>query len=289
MDATSDLAARFAALRPELHRYCARLMGSIVDGEDIVQETLTRAHQALLMSDDPPPLRPFLFRIAHNAAIDALRRHERRFTDAMAEVPDPDDPAAHVDPAVVHLALAVFHRLPLAQRSVVILKDVLGCTLEEIAESTGMTVLAIKAALVRGRRALREHAGDPVPAPPADRDERARLHAYAAKFNARDWEGLRALIGDDTRLDLVARAGRRGAAVGEYYTRYAANPSFRVVTGLLDGRPALAMYEPADAATPTSFIVITWADDARIGVIRDFRYATYAAELAASSFVADDV
>jgi RNA polymerase sigma-70 factor (ECF subfamily) len=283
----SDLAARFAELRPELHRYCARLMGSIVDGEDIVQETLTRAHEALLMSDDPPPLRPFLFRIAHNAAIDALRRHERRFTDVMADVPDPDDPTGHIDPAVVHMALAVFHRLPIAQRSVVILKDVLGCSLDEIAESTGMTLPAVTAALVRGRRTLREHADEPVPAPPADHEARARLRAYAAKFNARDWEGLRALVSDDTRLDLVARAERRGAAVREYYARYAAIPSFRVVPGLLDGRPALALYEPADAPTPRSFIAITWADGMSVGVIRDFRYATYCAEMAASSFVAD--
>jgi RNA polymerase sigma-70 factor, ECF subfamily len=284
----SDLAARFAELRPELHRYCARLMGSIVDGEDIVQETLTRAHEALLMSDEPPPLRPFLFRIAHNAAIDALRRHERRFTDVMADVPDPDDPTAHVDPAVVHMALAVFNRLPIAQRSVVILKDVLGCSLDEIAESTGMTLSAVKAALVRGRRALREHADEPVPPPPADRDERARLRAYAAKFNARDWDGLRSLVSDDTRLDLVARAERRGAAVREYYTRYAAIPSFRIVTGLLDGQPALALYEPADATKPRSFIAITFAGE-NVDVIRDFRYATYAAEMAATSFVADDV
>lgn len=283
----TDLAARFAELRPELHRYCARLMGSIVDGEDIVQETLTRAHEALRMSDDPPPLRPFLFRVAHNAAVDALRRHERRFTDVVADVPDPDDSSGRVDPAIVHMALAVFHRLTVTQRSVVILKDVLGCTLEEIAESTGLTVLAVKAAQVRGRRALREQAGEPVPAPSVDREARARLREYAAKLNARDWEGLRALVTDDTRLDLVARAERRGRAVGEYYSRYQALPSFRVVPGLLDGRPALALHEPADSATPHSFIAIEWAGE-QLGVIRDYRYVPYVAEMAETSFVPDE-
>ena len=271
-------------LRPELHRYCARLMGSIVDGEDIVQETLARAQGA------PEMTRPLLFRIAHNAAIDALRRHERRFTEPVAEVPeaaDAPDRADRIDPGIVHLALAVFQRLPVAQRSAVILKDVLGCTLEEIAESTGATVLAVKAALVRGRRTLREHADDPTPAPVLDPAERIRLHDYAARFNARDWDGLRALLTDESRLDLVAKAQRRGKAVGEYYERYAALPELRAVAGTLDGRPAIAVYAPPDSPVPGSFVLITWAGD-RIDLIRDFRYVPYiAAEFATTSFVPD--
>ena len=255
-------------------------MGSIVDGEDLVQEALTRALGAGDMS------RPLLFRIAHNAGIDALRRHERRFADKAADVPDAAADEDRVDPAVVHVALAAFQRLPVAQRSAVILKDVLGCTLDEIAESTGLTLLAVKAALVRGRATLRAHADDRVAPAMTDPDERARLHDYAARFNARDWDGLRALLGEETRLDLVSRAERRGKAVGEYFSRYAALPDLRVVPGKLDGRPALAVYAPAGAPMPGSFVLLTWEGD-RIAVIRDFRYAAYAMELAASSFVAD--
>lgn len=268
------------ALRPDLHRYCARLMGSIVDGEDIVQEALTRALGAGDMT------RPLLFRIAHNAAIDALRRHERRFAASVDDVPDEAAEDERVDPAVVHVALAAFQRLPVAQRSAVILKDVLGCTLDEIAASTGLTLLAVKAALVRGRATLRAHADDRRAPVMVDAEERARLHDYAARFNARDWDGLRALLGDETRLELVARAERRGKAVGEYFSRYAALPELRVVTGTLDGRPALAVYAPPDAPRPGSFVLVTWSGD-RISLIRDFRYAPYAMEMAASSFVAD--
>ena len=267
-----------AALRPALHRYTARLVGSIVDGEDLVQEALTRAHEAQAMT------RPQLFRIAHNAAIDALRRHERRFTEPVAEVPEaPDD--ERVDPGVVHLALAAFQRLPVAQRSAVILKDVLGFTAEEIAESTGATLLAVKAALVRGRRALREHAEAAAPPPALDDAERARLHAYAARFNARDWDGLRALLTDETTLELVARARRRGRAAGEYFGRYAELPAVRAVPGTLDGQPALAVYAPPDAPRPATFVVLTW-DGEHLAAIRDYRYVPYVTELAASSFVA---
>src|SRR5581483_6887263 len=122
--------------------------------------------------------------------------------------------------------------LPVAQRSAVILKDVLGCTLEEIVESTGASLPAVKASLVRGRAALRARAandGDASPrarpsprsAPAGDRPgDRERLHRYAALFNARDWDALRALLAEDSRLDLVSRTERRGRAVGEYFSRY---------------------------------------------------------------------
>lgn len=268
------------ALRPALHRYCARLMGSIVDGEDIVQEALARALATTNMS------RPLLYRIAHNAAIDALRRHERRFAEPVADLPDAAADDEAIDPAVVHVALAAFQRLPVAQRSAVILKDVLGCTLDEIVESTGLTLLAVKSALVRGRATLRAHADDRAPAAPVDATERARLHEYAARFNARDWDGLRALLSDETRLELVARAERRGKAVGEYFARYAGIPELRAVPGLLDGRPALAVYAPPDAPAPGTFVVLAWDGD-HLALIRDFRYADYALESAATSFVAE--
>jgi RNA polymerase sigma-70 factor, ECF subfamily len=268
------------ALRPELHRYAARLMGSIVDGEDIVQEALARALGGTDMS------RPLLFRIAHNAAIDALRRHERRFADSVADLADDAGAGSDeaIDPAIVHVALAAFERLPVAQRSAVILKDVLGCSLDEIVESTGLTLLAVKAALVRGRATLRAHTGDRAPATPVEPAERARLHEYAARFNARDWDGLRAMLSDEARLELVARLERRGKAVGEYFGRYAALPAVRAVPGRLDGRPALAVYSPPDAPRPATLVVLSWDGD-RVVLIRDFRYAAYALECATSSFV----
>ncbi len=72
------------SVRPELHRYCARLTGSVIEGEDIVQETLARAFYKLSLAAEVPALRPWLFRIAHNTAIDFLKSHGHRYTDSYA-------------------------------------------------------------------------------------------------------------------------------------------------------------------------------------------------------------
>jgi RNA polymerase sigma factor (sigma-70 family) len=69
----AELLALVGELRPELHRYCARLMGSVIDGEDVVQDTLARAFVALDGLSGVPPLRAWLFRIAHNRVLDLLR------------------------------------------------------------------------------------------------------------------------------------------------------------------------------------------------------------------------
>ena len=87
---------RFAALvgdlRPELHRYCSRLVGSAIDGEDVVQESLAKAFYALSLSPEVPPLKSWLLRIAHNTAIDFLRRYERRFVEPVADPPEIGSP-----------------------------------------------------------------------------------------------------------------------------------------------------------------------------------------------------
>ncbi len=275
-----------AEIRPELHRYCARLTGSVIEGEDVVQETLAKAYYAISMAPEMPPLRPFLFRIAHNAALDLLRRHDRKQVDLYAEVPEEISVDERPDPEVVRAALATFLHLPIGQRSAVILKDVLGCSLEEIVDSTGSTLPAVKAALHRGRAALRARAElsatNDSKDPHALAEERALLHRYAVLFNARDWEALRRSLAEDCRLDLVSRTERRGAAVGEYFARYAELGDFRVVPGLLDDggarvRPALAVFAPAASERPGSFVLLEWRGG-RVALIRDFRYVPYIAD-----------
>jgi RNA polymerase sigma-70 factor (ECF subfamily) len=271
-DAREEFLALVADVRPELHRYCARLTGSVVEGEDIVQEALAKAFYALSLAPEVPPLRPWLFRIAHNAALDHLKSHGHRLTDLrddLEEVPDAMGSDDARDPGVVRAALARFLALPLAQRCAVILKDVLDHTLEEVAETMGTTVMAVKAALVRGRRSLANGQRDERT---VETPERATLDRYARLFNARDWEGLRALIGDDCRLDLVSKSQRRGKQVGAYLARYEKEAlELRVVR--LEGRLALAVYAPG-AGTPAYFILLT-VEDARVALIRDFRYVPY--------------
>jgi RNA polymerase sigma-70 factor (ECF subfamily) len=276
-DAREQFLALIADVRPELHRYCARLTGSVIEGEDIVQETLAKAFYALSMASDVPPLRPWLFRIAHNAAIDLLRRHDRSALDLHAEIEGVAGFEDRPDPAVVRAALAQFLRLPATQRSAVILKDVLGHSLEETAETMGTTVMAVKAALVRGRRELlaKEENAQGVT---TLAEERTALARYAAAFNARDWEAVRALVSDDCRLDLVSKSQRRGKAVGMYFGRYEKEDVTLSVVRL-EGRLALAA-TVAGGDKPTYFILVG-LDRGQVTSIRDFRYVPYIAAEAA--------
>jgi RNA polymerase sigma-70 factor (ECF subfamily) len=274
--AREQFLALVAEIRPELHRYCSRLVGSVVAGEDIVQETLAKAFYAMSMALEVPALRPWLFRVAHNTAIDFLRRYDRRNVEARADFEETAEDVDVVDPLATRVALSSFLALPVRQRCAVILKDVLGHSLEDTADTMGTTVLAVKAALVRGRAALRaaqEHAD--VPKPTMADDERQKLEQYVTLFNARDWDGLRALIGEECRLDLVAKAARRGKEVGQYFGQYA-KLQIRLALGMVEDRPALLAF--ADGSTaPSYFLFLEWDGD-RIAFIRDYRYVHYITE-----------
>jgi RNA polymerase sigma-70 factor (ECF subfamily) len=107
-------------------------------------------------------------------------------------------------------------------------------------------------------------------------EDRTRLSFYADRFNAHDWDALRALLAEDVRLDLVSRAKLSGAStVSIYFTRYQEAPDWHVDPGLAEGRPAL-LFRPLGQpdAAPAYVVLLDW-DDGRITAIRDFHYATY--------------
>src|SRR6516164_7607294 len=147
MDDSGPVDARYltfletiSALRPSLHRYCARMTGSVMDGEDIVQESLFEAYRKLDKFDDSRPLKPWLFRIAHNRCIDFLRRKGVR---DQAESAASADAVWPVEPATLGIGKAVEHlvvTLPPKERACVLLKDVFDYSLEEIAELVDSTV-----------------------------------------------------------------------------------------------------------------------------------------------------
>jgi len=271
--AREQFLAMVGDVRPELHRYCARLTGSVIEGEDIVQETLARAFYALSLSEEVPPLRPWLFRIAHNAAMDVLKSHGNKYTDATAEIEELAGFDDRPDPAVVRAALACFLSLPVPQRSAVILKDVLGHSLDETAETMGTTVMAVKAALFRGRGKLSQREREEAR---VEATTRATLDRYASLFNARDWDGVRALVSDDCRLDLVSKSQRRGKQVGAYFARYE-KEDVALRVGRLEGRLACAAYAKGSAAgadRPAYFILLE-LEAGLVAAIRDFRYVPY--------------
>ncbi len=265
-------------IRPELHRYCARMTGSVIDGEDVVQDTLAKAFYLLPQTHEIANLRSWLFRIAHNKAIDYTRSYARRFGEALDEHHDLAAEAPPVDTQeMTKIGLSLFLRLTPQQRGAVILKDVLDHSLSEVAEILETGVPAIKGALHRGRAMLRK-LGRSVEegARPMDSTETERLRNYVTHFVAQDFDKLRALLAQDVRLDVVGVARNRGAAqVGGYFHRYSGITDWRFQVGSVEGRPAILVTNPQrPSAPPYYFILIDWENGA-VARIRDYRYARY--------------
>lgn len=278
-----DLPALLARLRPRLHRYLARMAGSVFDGEDLVQEVCVKA----LAAAGSTPVRQresWIFAIAHNAAMDFLRgraREQGLFAHA------PDEAAAVADGVEIErrelasLALRVFMALPASQRSAVLLADVLEHPLAEAAAVTGATLPAFKASLHRGRVALREYRELPqAPAAPLAPAQQALLELYVARFNARDFDGLLALMAEDVRLDLVGRPALLGrAALSTYFGNYRRLRDARASALLLEGRPAIRVEHLDAAGQPQpAYAVVFDIADGRIRAMRDFHHARYAME-----------
>jgi RNA polymerase sigma-70 factor (ECF subfamily) len=267
-------------LRPKLHRYCARMTGSVVDGEDVLQEALVKAIEAFPQAGPVANPEGWLFHIAHNAALDFLRRRTRQ--DQLRSDEDPDmivDPVTTTDDRQIAAAsLRTFMRLPAAQRSSVILMDVLGYSLDEIRDVMDSSIPAIKAALHRGRSRLRELAQEPEDAAPPvlAEPERSRLAAYVERFNARDFDALRTMLADEVRLELVNKLRLAGRGeVGNYFTNYSKVTDWHLAPGLVDARPAVLVHAPGSpTARPDYFILLGWAGES-VATIRDFRFARY--------------
>jgi RNA polymerase sigma-70 factor (ECF subfamily) len=267
-------------MRPKLHRYCARMVGSAIDGEDVVQDALVKAVESFAVAGPIGNPEGWLFRIAHNTALDFLRRRNRQQavhrSEQVAMMADPADTIESRQAAAA--SLRTFMRLPVAQRSSVILMDVLGYSLREVCAVMDFSLPAVKAALHRGRARLGELAAEPddTPPPVLSETDRARLGAYVEHFNARDFDAIRAMIADDVRLDLVGKTRMKGKAeVSRYFGNYSKVHDWRLVPGLVEGRPAILVFDPAKpSARPVYLMLLQWSAD-QVATIRDFRHVSY--------------
>jgi RNA polymerase sigma-70 factor (ECF subfamily) len=264
-------------LRPSLHRYCSRMTGSVLDGEDVVQDALFLAYRKLDTFEDGRKLEPWLFRIAHNQCIDFLRRRRvRRGAEAEAVVEDavaPVEATGHgVKRAIEHVVLA----LPPKERACVLLKDVFDYSLEEIAELVDSTVGCVKAALNRGRSNLVTLTPPLRSTRPAENAEATQLLAlYVDRFDRRDWDGLRELISADAQVRVADRF-RGPLAASPYFGRYERQTiPWRMALGIVDGeRVAIVLRREHDAWVPDSIARIERSGGRIVGVA-DYKHCPW--------------
>ncbi|WP_429113008.1 sigma-70 family RNA polymerase sigma factor [Ensifer sp. KUDG1] len=273
-----DFEDRLREVRPRLHRYCARMTGSAVDGEDVLQDTLIKAVQARADGVKVDNLEGWLLRIAHNTSLDFLRRRSRHkivpLFDDMEDAPLPEAD-------IVAVGFQTFLQLPELQRCAVILKDVLGHSIEEIVDIADCTPAAAKSALQRARVALRQLAQRPedMRLPLMSDANRQKMASFVRFFQGGDFDAIRAMLADDVKLELVNRLkleGREG--IGRYFTRYAQETRWRFALGAIEGRPAMLVFDSVGPMEkPVHFVILDWRGD-EIGAIRDFLFAPYVLE-----------
>jgi RNA polymerase sigma-70 factor (ECF subfamily) len=264
------LAAEF---RPELLAHCYRMLGSVHDAEDVVQETYLRAWRGFEHFQGRSSPRFWLYRIATNACLTALAHHSRRFVPA-GLAGGSDDPAAPLNPAgleipwvqpipdaardpaavvvdrgSVRLALIVaLQQLPPTQRAVLILRDVLVWRAAEVAELLDTSTVAVNSMLQRARARLAQiTAAEDDVSDSLDGENRILLDRFAYAFETADVDALVELLRDDVRLEMppepVWFLGRR--AVGRFFGErvFPVSGGMRLLpTTANDGQAAMATY-----------------------------------------------
>jgi RNA polymerase sigma-70 factor (ECF subfamily) len=206
-------------LAPAVRRYCARMLGSLFDGDDVAQDALAQAISKRELLRDGAPIKPWLFRIAHNKCVDYLRARSRW----TAGVEDPESLPAEPEPTIT-MAEPAFSRLvqqlPPRQRAMFLLRELFSFSMEEIATALACSADAVKSGLRRARRALQEAEEEPVI--PAEEEQLDLIQAYAEHFDAGDWSALLQLLNREVQIDVSTIYCGVGVdkVVNRYFTNY---------------------------------------------------------------------
>jgi len=248
--------------RRALEVHCYRMLGSLQDAEDVVQDTLLRAWRGLGRFDRRASVHTWLYQIATNACLDELRRRPRRpepvqpFPDARVEEaasPVYDPAARYAQREGMELALlSAIQLLPGRQRAVLILRDVLGWTAPEVAELLESTVASVNSALQRARATIERELPEPPPKA-AEAIERDLLRRYIDVWERDDVDGLVGLVREDAVLRMPPRPAVHGvAAITKFFRETAAGGHLTRITlapTRANGRPAVAMHRRTDDGT----------------------------------------
>jgi len=282
-EGSEEFEQRTAPLRRELLAHCYRMVGSVDEAEDLVQETYLRAWRSYSAFEGRSSLRTWLYRIATNACLSALEQRGRRVLPSGLGGPtdDPDappSPAEHQvtwlgpvpdaavtpetgDPATlvtaregVRLALvAALQYLPTRQRAVLLLREVLGFRASEVAAMLGVSTAAVKSALQRARARLDEVAPSPESvSEPTEPHARDLLRHYITGFENADMAALEKALRTDAAIELVGtRTWFSGKATClRYLAHVIGSPGDWLMTPThANGQPAAATYYRADDGT----------------------------------------
>ena len=293
--------------RRELLAHCYRMLGSVDDAEDLVQETYLRAWRSLDGFEGRSSLRTWLYQIASNACLTALERRARRplpsglgspaadsgappadagpdvawlqpIPDALVWQEQGEDPAAvAVSRESLRLALiASFQYLPARQRAVLLLRDVLAFPAAEVAEMLDTTTPAVKSALQRARARI----GEITPAAekvtePTEPEARAMLDQYIRAFETADAAALKHLLRRDATLELPPSAAwfAGGNAIAEAVRGLGSPGDWRMLPVAANGQPAAAAYHSAPDGSYRAYAIVvltaTPAGIARLVVFGD--------------------
>jgi RNA polymerase sigma-70 factor (ECF subfamily) len=292
--------------RRELHAHCYRMLGSLHDTEDALQETLLRAWRGLARLEAGRSLRPWLYKIATNASLDVIAKRPPRvlrldgsrpseptdgpgtpLVESVWIEPYPDEhvgledgygapEARYEQRESVELAfIAALQQLPARQRAVLILREVLGFSAREVAQSLGTTAASVNSALQRARRTVDEALPDSSQQQTlrslGDDKLRGLVERYVAAWESRDVELMVAVLAEDVRFAMPPFphwwSGRE--SVMDFIVS-TGRPPLRHVLTHASGQPAVGWYmRRGGAFVPTSIEVLTF-EKARVKEVTAF-------------------